>query len=381
MADSYIPMRTNLADDVAVIEIGVKLQLDTDQVIGKLYNIWAWAHANLRAGRAPHVPPEWVSQRVLCPGFAEAMIDAQWLEDDGSGGIIFPKFDRWNSYNAKARTDAAERMARSRAGRGGANTGATGVAPVSSAPRPGLSGRNARCAQGATKAQQKRNDGDATPGSAGCCAPGATKAQQKRNQQNNTSAVVLIDNNKEAAGNGRAILESLGFDAKAVGRLCAVAADDGSLIARAVRNADHLDADGALENRLGYIRTAIERRYPLLPALVELDRRESQSQRRVEREQAERNERIRATLAGQEEKALVEAHLRGMSSDDLAAAVKQALVETTPFTRGIIGDCRDPFESAPLRALVWGVVQPTERPTGVPEAMKAPEGKVVGGDG
>ena len=362
MADSYIPMRTNLADDVAVIAIGATLQLETEQVIGKLFNIWAWAHANLRDGRAPHVPLAWVDLRVGCPGFAAAMKDNEWLEEDGEGGIIFPRFDRWNSYNAKRRRDAAERMQRSRAGNPGANMGATPVAPVSGAPRRGRSGRNARCAKGATEAQRKRNDGAAAPESDECCAPGATRAQRPRNQQNNTSAVAFIDDNKGAEGNGRAILESLGFDAKAVGRLCAVAADDGSLIGRAVRNADHLEANESLGNRLGYIRTAIEKRYPLLPELVKLDLEEARRECRLARERSERCARDAEVLAHEEQKARVDAHLRAMPSDDLAAAVEQALAETTQFTRGIVGDCRDPFKSAPLRALVWGVVQPTERP-------------------
>lgn len=110
MAGDWIPMRTDLADDPAVIAIAAATGLDESSVIGKLHRLWSWANRHTTDGNARGVTRAWLDRYVSADGFADAMVDAGWLES-AHGTLTIPKFDVWNSQSAKTRVLTARRAA------------------------------------------------------------------------------------------------------------------------------------------------------------------------------------------------------------------------------------------------------------------------------
>lgn len=113
MAGDWIPMRTNLATDPAVIQVACSLSITESQVIGMLHRLWVWASEHLADGYARGVTLDWIDRHVGATGFAAALLDAGWLRTR-SGGVELPNFDRWNSQNAKNRVLTALRMKKKR---------------------------------------------------------------------------------------------------------------------------------------------------------------------------------------------------------------------------------------------------------------------------
>lgn len=116
MAGDWLPVRLDLASDPAVILITAKVEsvVDEDHCVGKLVKFWSWANAQLRSCNADVTPMYWIDRYVGAPGFAQAMVDAGWLEPFGDG-IRIPNWDRWNSQAAKRRILTARRVQKSRA--------------------------------------------------------------------------------------------------------------------------------------------------------------------------------------------------------------------------------------------------------------------------
>jgi hypothetical protein len=127
MAGDWIPMRTDLFDDPAVITIASSCGLDEYAVVGKLLRLWSWANRHLATGNALGVTVSWIDRYVGTAGFAAAMLNAGWLRTR-SDGVEFPNFERWNSQGAKRRVLTAQRVAGHKA-RGNAETNAKGNAP------------------------------------------------------------------------------------------------------------------------------------------------------------------------------------------------------------------------------------------------------------
>jgi len=115
MAGDWIKMRTNLADDPAVIGIADALDLDEDTVVGKLHRLWSWADSQSRDGHAASVTKKWVDRYVRADGFADAMISVGWMIVDKSG-VTLPNFDRHNGKTAKTRALSSDRQSRKRHG-------------------------------------------------------------------------------------------------------------------------------------------------------------------------------------------------------------------------------------------------------------------------
>jgi hypothetical protein len=108
MSGEWIKLRVDLADDPAVIAISAATRLCADEVIGKLYRLWAWADRQTRDGCAQGVTAEWVDSFVRKRGFAAAMVRSSWLETTDDG-IRFPHFERHNGESAKTRALDAKR--------------------------------------------------------------------------------------------------------------------------------------------------------------------------------------------------------------------------------------------------------------------------------
>lgn len=110
MAGDWIPMRTDLAEDPAVIGIADATGLDEGGVVGRLHRLWSWASWHTEDGDVKGVTLAWINRHVQSDGFAEAMIKVGWLVTTKSG-VRFPRFDEWNSQSAKKRRLTARRMA------------------------------------------------------------------------------------------------------------------------------------------------------------------------------------------------------------------------------------------------------------------------------
>jgi hypothetical protein len=116
MAGDYIPMRTDLDEDPAVVGIAAILKVDRLQVIGLLWKLWSTASKQTASGYLPHYTPEIIDGLVSQTGFADACISVGWLHRRAKG-LEIPSFQRWLSQSAKTRMLRNERQARWRATR------------------------------------------------------------------------------------------------------------------------------------------------------------------------------------------------------------------------------------------------------------------------
>lgn len=120
MAGDWIKLRCDLATDPAVIGIAAATDcVDEDHVVGKLARLWAWADQQTADGICAGVTPAWINRFLGVAGFAEAMVQAGWLNIQADG-IGFPGFDRHNSASAKRRARTAQRVAFHRGKKGNA---------------------------------------------------------------------------------------------------------------------------------------------------------------------------------------------------------------------------------------------------------------------
>jgi hypothetical protein len=76
---------------------------------------WEWADSNTVDGHADSVTNVTLDTVTGVTGFGQAMLDVGWLLQD-NGGIIFPRWERWNAKSAKKRLQEAERKRRQREG-------------------------------------------------------------------------------------------------------------------------------------------------------------------------------------------------------------------------------------------------------------------------
>lgn len=147
MADEWIKMRCDLADDPAVIAMASALACQEQLVVGCLHKLWSWASLHTADGNARGVTSEWVDRFIGMSGFAQAMADQDWLCIT-SEGLTFPKFDVHNSESAKKRALTNRRVAKHRKEKreeryiGNASTVAKGVTRVEKSREDNSSGEN-----------------------------------------------------------------------------------------------------------------------------------------------------------------------------------------------------------------------------------------------
>lgn len=105
MAGDWIPMRTNLQGDPAVVSIARATKLQPDSVVGKLHCFWAWADSHTADGTLHGIDEEWIDELVRKKGFAAAMTKitpTPWLIVTADG-VIIPNFENWFGTSAKRR--------------------------------------------------------------------------------------------------------------------------------------------------------------------------------------------------------------------------------------------------------------------------------------
>ena len=113
MAGDWIKMRTNLAEDPAVVRLASGLNLDRFSIVGRLHKIWSWANEHSIDGLDVPVDAQFLDSLVATPGFADQLRRAGWLSGR-DGGLTFPSFLRHNGESAKSRAMDANRKKRVR---------------------------------------------------------------------------------------------------------------------------------------------------------------------------------------------------------------------------------------------------------------------------
>lgn len=109
MAGDWIPIRTDLDEDPAVVGVAVALSVPETQVIGWLWKLWSVASRQTVNGWLPHYTPQRVDELVSHSGFAAALEAVGWL-CPRPGGLEIPNFDHWLSKSGKRRLKESKRQ-------------------------------------------------------------------------------------------------------------------------------------------------------------------------------------------------------------------------------------------------------------------------------
>jgi len=110
MAGDWIKFESATPDKPEVWAIAASLSIDPDAVVGKLLRVWGWFDQQTEDGNAPSVSKMLLDRLVGVTGFCKAVIDADWMNDDGVT-LSLPHFDRHNGKTAKNRATTAKRVA------------------------------------------------------------------------------------------------------------------------------------------------------------------------------------------------------------------------------------------------------------------------------
>lgn len=102
MAGDWIPMRTDLDEDPAVIGIASRLEVSELQVIGWLWKLWSVVSRQTPDGSLPHYSAAIIDRIVGRAGFASALESNGWLQSRTDSCRI-PNFERWLGASSKKR--------------------------------------------------------------------------------------------------------------------------------------------------------------------------------------------------------------------------------------------------------------------------------------
>lgn len=109
MAELWIKIEKSTPDKAEVFEIAALLNIDPDEVVGKLVRVWCWVDSNSSNGHIKSVTSVLLDRVTNCVGFSDALKTVGWLEDN-----LIPNFDRHLGESAKKRAKDAERKRKSR---------------------------------------------------------------------------------------------------------------------------------------------------------------------------------------------------------------------------------------------------------------------------
>lgn len=140
MAGDWMPIRLDLVDDPDVLNIAAEVrsrglfdEIDSDLIVGKLCRVLAWANRHTATGDIFGMTFAALDRIAGIEGLACGMNKVGWLRKTDTG-IVFEKWDEWNSNSAKSRLLSAQRMRKSRedkklTAQQNCNTGATKAQP------------------------------------------------------------------------------------------------------------------------------------------------------------------------------------------------------------------------------------------------------------
>ncbi|WP_250481875.1 hypothetical protein [Caballeronia sp. NCTM5] len=109
MAGDWIKMRSNLWDDPRVARLCDLTDANEATVIGGLYWLWSTADQHSEDGCMPGLTPRSIDRKTGIRGFAAALIEIDWLEDDPQG-VVLKRFEEHNGASAKKRAVTAKRV-------------------------------------------------------------------------------------------------------------------------------------------------------------------------------------------------------------------------------------------------------------------------------
>jgi hypothetical protein len=113
MAGDWIPIRTDLDEDPAVVGIASILNVSETQVIGWLWKFWSVASRQTTNGLLPYFTLNKVDGIVGRQGFAAALEAVAWLHRR-SDSLEIPNFEHWLSESAKKRFQEAVKKRKQR---------------------------------------------------------------------------------------------------------------------------------------------------------------------------------------------------------------------------------------------------------------------------
>ena len=126
MAGEWMKFEVDTPEKPEVFEMTVAMGWsDPDLTVGKLLKVWRWFDKHTINGNAPRVTLALLDNVTGVTGFAQAMCDVNWLEQDGAG-VSLPNFDRHNGKTAKDRAQTAKRVAKHKTNGGGVSSNVTG---------------------------------------------------------------------------------------------------------------------------------------------------------------------------------------------------------------------------------------------------------------
>ena len=109
MRRPWIKIEVSTPDKPEICAMAKKLRIDVDSVVGKLVRLWSWAELSNVDPNDLSVTKEFVDRVCGRKGFAEALIQIGWLEEDGET-LSFPNFSRHNGNASKVRGLTARRV-------------------------------------------------------------------------------------------------------------------------------------------------------------------------------------------------------------------------------------------------------------------------------
>ena len=113
MAGDWIKLEIATPDKPEVFQMAEILDIDPDEVTGKLFRIWIWADQQTFDGNARGVTKMLLDRITNKQGFASALEKVGWIEMTKEG-LIFPNFDRHNGKPAKSRALTSKRVSQHR---------------------------------------------------------------------------------------------------------------------------------------------------------------------------------------------------------------------------------------------------------------------------
>jgi hypothetical protein len=120
MRRPWIKIEVSTPDKPEICAIATQLRIDPDAVVGKLVRFWSWAELSGADPNDLNVTKEFINKVCGRKGFAEALIQAGWL-DESDGTLSFPNFERHNGNASKVRGLTARRVEQHRARKGKEN--------------------------------------------------------------------------------------------------------------------------------------------------------------------------------------------------------------------------------------------------------------------
>ena len=113
MAGDWIKMRADLLTHPKIIRMVSALKADKLRVIGGLHAVWCLFDMHSEDGNLDGYTPEILDAHLGWPGFSSAMIDIDWLIDNGES-LAVPRFDEHNGQSAKRRAQETNRKREAR---------------------------------------------------------------------------------------------------------------------------------------------------------------------------------------------------------------------------------------------------------------------------